>query len=121
MSQPAAALARRFSAAWRGLAICRLVALLLAGTVLLGGCQSGASVESHRVHGRVIDVQARSIAQAASVTVRADDGRELTFRVDPSVEVTPGHLREHMALGEPVVVHYRVVADGLLAIAIDDG
>jgi len=93
------------------------VALLLAGTVLLGGCQSGASAESHRVHGRVIDVQARSIAQAASVTVRADDGRELTFRVDPSVEVTPGH----MALGEPVVVHYRVVADGLLAIAIDDG
>lgn len=94
---------------------------MLAGTLLLGGCQSGAGAELQWVRGRVIDVQARSIAQVTSVTVRADDGRELTFRVDPSVEVTPGHLREHMTLGEPVVVRYRVEANGLLAIAIDDG
>ncbi len=96
--------------------------LLVAALALLGaGCQARAQTELERVRGVITAVEARSIAQAETVKLRADDGRELTFRVDPSVEVTPGHLREHMALGEPVLVTYRGGGSGLLALRIDDG
>jgi hypothetical protein len=37
------------------------------------------------------------------------------------VDWTPGHLREHMALGEPIVVEFTRQPDGLLATRIDDG
>jgi hypothetical protein len=65
-------------------------------------------------------VQARSIAAAEAITLRTDDGRELVLRVDAGTDVTPGHLREHMTLGEPVLVTYRQTPDGLLATRIDD-
>jgi len=88
------------------------VALLLA-------CR--ASPPPDRVQGVVVNVEATSIARATGLTVRGADGREYHFRVDPSVDWTPGHLREHMALGQPVVVEYRREGDDLLAVRIDDG
>ncbi len=94
---------------------------LFAVALALMGCRAQAQSNVERVTGVVIAVTARSIAQAESVTVRTDDGRELTFLLDPAVDVTPGHLREHMTLAEPVIVIYRTTAEGLLAIRIDDG
>lgn len=67
-----------------------------------------------------MNVQARSIVETESITLRADDGRELVFRVDRAVDFTPGHLREHMALAQPVLVTYEQTPDGLLAVKIDD-
>jgi hypothetical protein len=67
-----------------------------------------------------VNVQARSIAVAEAITLRVADGRELMLRVDPGADVTPGHLREHMTLGEPVRVTYQQTPDGLLATRIDD-
>ena len=80
-------------------------------------CETGPE----RVRGTVLAVEARSIGRADAVTVRTDDGRELRFQVDPRVDWTPGHLREHAALGEPVIVEYTRAGDGLLAVRIDDG
>jgi hypothetical protein len=101
-------------------------AVMLALVAVLGA--SGAGCRAHaqqggpeRVRGLIIAIEARSIAQADAVTVRTDDGRELVFRVDPAVDVSPGHLREHMTLAEPVVVTYQMEGDGLLAVRIDDG
>jgi len=87
---------------------------------LLGACQTQPGPE--RVRGIVIAVQASSLARADAITIRTDDGRELTFRVDPGVDMTPGHLREHMTLGEPVVVEFTRSPDGsALAVRIQDG
>src|SRR5258705_13455554 len=54
-----------------------------------------------RARGVVVAVEARSIARADGITLRADDDQEYQFRDDPGVDETPGHLREHMALAEP--------------------
>src|SRR2546430_6638803 len=79
-----------------------LFALLCAFALVTGLACQGANGPK-RVRGVVVAVEARSIARADGITLRADDGQEYQFRVDPSVDVTPGHLREHMALAEPVV------------------
>ncbi len=94
------------------LLLCALVAFALA-------CQGTGGPQ--QVRGVVVNVEATSIARATGLTVRGPDGRDYHFRVDPSVDWTPGHLREHMALGQPVVVQYRQEGDDLLAIGIDDG
>jgi len=99
-----------------------VIALGLVGLALLGcvACQAHAQTGVQQARGLVVNVQARSIAVTEAVTVRTDDGRELTFRVDPGVDVTPGHLREHMTLAQPVLVTYEQTPDGLLATRIDD-
>jgi hypothetical protein len=84
----------------------------------LAGCQAQAGPQQFR--GRIVNVQARSIAETETITLRTDDGREVELRVDKAVAVTPGHLREHMALGDPVAVSYTQGPDGLLAVRIDD-
>jgi uncharacterized lipoprotein YajG len=87
------------------------------------GCQAGpasAVPKNATVRGHVVDVQARDIRRAEAVQVRTQSGEVLRFNVAESVEVTPGHLREHMVQGEPVTVKYETRPDGLLATAIDD-
>ena len=93
-----------------------LTALALCGAA----CQAHAETAPRQARGLIVNVQARSIATAEAITLRADDGRELVLRVDASADVTPGHLREHMTLGEPVLVTYQQTADGLVATRIDD-
>ncbi len=96
-----------------------LAALLALGVVALG-CQGQGPGAPQQVRGLLINVQASSITQTTGLTVRTDDGRELTFRVDKSVDMTPGHLREHMTLALPVIVSYVQTPGGLLAVRIDD-
>src|SRR5437763_12319611 len=78
----------------------RATAVLLAVMLCGAGCQADAQARPHQARGLIANVQARSIAETEGITLRADDGRELSIRVDPSVDVTPGHLREHMTLGQ---------------------
>jgi len=40
--------------------------------------------------------------------------------VDPSVDMTPGHMREHMAFGQPVTVSYRRDGSKLVATQVTD-
>jgi hypothetical protein len=73
------------------------------------------------VRGIVIAVEAQSVARAGAMTMRTVDGRELRLVIAAEVPWTPGHLREHMAQGEPVIVEYRTQGADLLALRIDDG
>jgi hypothetical protein len=73
------------------------------------------------VRGVVLSVEATTPARATAITLRADNGEDYRLQVDPTVDWTPGHLREHMALGQPVVVELARGADGLVAVRIDDG
>jgi hypothetical protein len=96
--------------------------LLLAFAAVLYGtaCQAHAQVGPQQARGLITNVQARSIVEAEAITLRTEAGQELTLRVDHAVDVTPGHLREHMTLAEPVLVTYEQTPDGLLATRIDD-
>ncbi|MGH2354948.1 MAG: hypothetical protein ACRDJN_25335, partial [Chloroflexota bacterium] len=104
--------------------IIRLGALLaiVAGLAVLVWAGFALTVQSSepQLRGLVTNVVARDIGHAESITVRAADGREARFQVDPAVEWTPGHLREHMTFGEPVTVYYRQEGSGLLAVRVTD-
>ena len=72
------------------------------------------------LRGVLVDVQSSSLQHLDSFTVRTDDGREWTFTPAPDFNVgvshpmTPGHMRQHMALADPVTITYRVDANGAL-------
>lgn len=98
------------------------LALVVLGALLLValGAFAAAGAREPSVRGQVTNVTARDIGHAETLAVRAADGREYRFRVDDAVNMTPGHLREHMTFGEPVTVYYRRDSDSLLALRITD-
>jgi len=74
--------------------------------------------------GIVIAVDQASVATVRSFTLRTNDGREQVFSVgklDLSDNAFPAnHLREHMALAEPVNVAYQSEGAALVAIRLTD-
>ncbi|MSQ42594.1 MAG: hypothetical protein EXR45_00060 [Chloroflexi bacterium] len=64
------------------------------------------------VRGTVTRVDARDIGHASVIAVRSAEGNEWQFAVDDAVDMTPGHLREHMMFGEPVTVTARPATAG---------
>lgn len=115
----------------------RSVALAVAALLLLGlgavvifavrATAPNPAAELRTVRGVLLSVQSSNPVQADQVTLRDDEGRVWTFQVSPEVAANPeepqsaGHLRQHMALVEPVVVRYREGSDGLVALRILDG
>jgi hypothetical protein len=93
--------------------------LLLAGTLACGR-------QPTEVQGVLVDVQSSEIVNADAVSVRAADGTIHTFRVSPEVAAdrehptTASHLRQHMAVADPVVVRYRETPEGRVAFQIVD-
>ncbi|MDA8202263.1 MAG: hypothetical protein M0Z49_05825 [Chloroflexi bacterium] len=81
--------------------------LLLLIAIALAAC--GPAPQT--VAGFVIDVKSTSLTEIQSFTLRTQDGQELVFRVGPleldGGAFPAGHLREHMALSQPVAVAYR--------------
>lgn len=81
-----------------------LIALL---TIAIAAC----GPQPQTVAGFVIDVKSTSITQVDSFTLRTPEESEIVFRVGPleldGGAFPAGHLREHMALGQPVAVAYR--------------
>lgn len=82
--------------------------------MLLAACSApSAAAQTHTVHGVLLDVESPGIQKVDSFTLRTDDGQELQFSTTPDFNrgaahlMTPGHMRQHMALGDPVEVTYR--------------
>ena len=77
-------------------------------------------------HGVLIDVESGSIQKVDSFTLRTDAGEDLAFTAAPEFNVgathvmTPGHMRQHMALGDPVTVSYRAEGQTLVALSASD-
>jgi hypothetical protein len=90
------------------------VILIFAGTAI----RRGASEPS--VRGLITNVQQFDIGHASTITLRANDGRVLQFQVQPSVDMTPGHMREHMTYGQPVTIFYRQNGSVLQAVRLVD-
>ena len=82
--------------------------------LLLAACSAPpATAQTHTVRGVLLDVESPGIQKVDSFTLRSDDGQELHFSTAPDFNqgvahlMTPGHMRQHMALGDPVEVTYR--------------
>lgn len=73
------------------------------------GCGGG----ERTVRGIVIEVEARSFAEVAVLTIEEEDtGKVWTFQADGPVGFTPSHIREHMMQGQAVTVRFQE-RDGL--------
>ncbi|GIW05962.1 MAG: hypothetical protein KatS3mg060_0767 [Dehalococcoidia bacterium] len=85
---------------------------------------SGAA-EPH-VTGVVLEVQSQSLVMPDWFRLRDSQGREWRFRVDPAAVTDPihpmnaSHLRQHLALADPVTVYFRNEPDGPVAYRIVD-
>jgi hypothetical protein len=65
-------------------------------------------------------VQAASFLLVASLTLRTDAGDLIPMIAEGDIGMTPGHLREHMALAQPVRVTVRYDDDLVIATRIED-
>ncbi len=98
--------------------------LVLLIALALGACTQPAGQQS--IRGILVEVQSASLQQVGQFTLRTDDGRELTFKPAPDFNagvahpMTPGHLRQHMALAEPVTVTYREESGRFIALSATD-
>jgi len=74
--------------------------------------------------GIVIAVDQASVTTVRSFTLRTNEGQEIVFSVgtlDLSGEAFPAnHLREHMAIAEPVKVEYRIEGTDRVAFRLTD-
>ena len=92
--------------------------------VLLVGCSAPEQTQS--VRGVLLDVVSPSIQQVDSFSLRTDDGRELNFVTAPDFNkgashvMTPGHMRQHMALADAILVTYREDGGKLIALSATD-
>jgi hypothetical protein len=94
---------------------------------LIGGCalveQGGQPVEQEAV-GLVTAVEGTGPANVERFSLRADDGRQLTFEIRPGqldpTAFPPAHLREHLASGQKVRVTYVAERGALVATDLAD-
>jgi hypothetical protein len=94
-------------------------------TVLAVGCGGGPGSTPKTdgglaIRGRIVDLNARSLLEIESLTIRAESSEDYTVEAEgvPMGQFTPSHLREHMVSGLVVTVTYheedgRLVLDGI--------
>lgn len=103
----------------------RLIGAVLVVVCIVAGVAACAADAPSALtfRGVVTSVEGTGPVTVDRFTVRADDGRTLTFsaeRLDATTGKPPGHLREHMTSGEAVAVEY-VVEDGRnIALSYED-
>jgi hypothetical protein len=115
----------RLHQATQGAARLRLI-LSLAIVLVSAACAAPATAQTQTARGVLLDVVSPSIQKVDSFTLRTDDGQELAFVTAPdfnagvSHQMTPGHMRQHMALADPVQVTYRQENGKLVALSAVD-
>jgi len=97
----------------------------LAGWLVLAvACTAAPPTQT--VRGVLVDVQGPSLQRVDSFTVRTDEGRELIFSAASNFNegqahaMSPGHMRQHMALADPVTVTFREEGGRLVAVSATD-
>jgi hypothetical protein len=104
----------------------RLPLLVLAALALLGLAACGGGDGERSATGVILSVDAPSLTQLDSFTLRTNGGDTLEFRIapgatqDPVTGFVPGHLRSHATLGDQVEVFYREEDGVLLAGRLED-
>jgi hypothetical protein len=102
--------------------IVRVVAIAVLVVVGVGVAVGFVSNQHQSATGIVIDVDARSLTNVPSFTLRQIDGQVLAFEVGHLDGGFPaGHLLEHRATSAPVRVTYDVKNGRNVAIRLEDG
>ena len=73
--------------------------------------------------GVVVSVEALSLTDVRSFTIRTPDGRTVRFavgRLENGAQFPPGHLGEHMATALPILVTYRDEGGEHVAVRLED-
>ena len=99
-----------------------LAGLVVVLVVLAAGAIALAPRTSTAI-GVVVAVDARSLTDVRSFTLRVAGGETLVFslaKLENGAEFPPGHLGEHVGSGEPIEVTYRNDDGTLNAIRISD-
>ena len=96
------------------------IAIMVSITSVLA-CSGGSGTESiadvaERVGGLIQDVQAKSLLELQSLTLRDDNGETLRFEANGKILTgfPPSHLREHMVLGLRVTVVFHREGNALI-------
>jgi len=98
--------------------------LLVVATLVACGGASGGGLRS--ATGVIIDVQAPSLTELDSFTLRTDDGQVFVFELasdaskDPQGGLVAGHLRSHALLVTRGEVFYRDEGGKHLAVRLED-
>jgi hypothetical protein len=85
-----------------------------------------SATQTETARGVLLDVVSPGIQQVDRFTLRTEDGQLLNFVAAPDFNagathvMTPGHMRQHMALAEPVLVTYRDDHGTLVALSATD-
>ena len=106
-----------------------VVLVMLGGSALLAAGRfytdlTAANLPS--VRGVLLDVRASSRTITDGLTLRDEAGNVWEFDVSPEVlnndeePQTASHLRQHMALVDPVIVRYRSTDTGPIAVRVSD-
>ena len=95
--------------------------LLLAALVVMTAASCGGGSDEKTVRGLVTDVQASSITQVDSLTLREEGtGKLWTFQAKEHVGLTPSHIRQHILQGQLLTVHYEERRGQLFAVLVTD-
>ncbi|MBI4494883.1 MAG: hypothetical protein HY690_19080 [Chloroflexi bacterium] len=98
----------------------RIWALTLAACLALAACAPAASATT-TVTGPITELDAAGLTSVRGFSLRDGQGNTWTFTVSESATdedgrpVNASHLREHMALGDPVTVQFQREGDTLVA------
>lgn len=102
-----------------------IVWLLVAVFGLLAFACSGGGGDERTVEGIITNVEASSLTQAETFTVRDNDNNIIVFHIapdatqDPEEGFFPSHLREHAVAVGKVKVFYRVEDGEFLALKLE--
>ena len=94
--------------------------------MLGAGCSRAPAIQTQTARGVLLDVVSPGIQQVDRFTLRTDDGQVLSFVAAPDFNanaqhaMTPGHMRQHMALADPVNVTFRDDNGTLIALSATD-
>ena len=79
--------------------------------------------DTPRVEGVIVAVDGSSLGDIRGFTLRRPGGETLEFllgELENGAEFPPGHLAEHQARAEPVVVTYRMEGSERFAVRLED-
>ena len=96
-----------------------LTCLTFSFSLLLAGCEQ-PDTRPTVLQGLIVDMQAASFVQVGSFTLRTNGGDLIEMAAEGDIGINAPHMREHMALADPVAVTVRYDGRRVIALRVDD-
>lgn len=87
-----------------------------------GTAASDVPAATFSAEGVIVAIDSAGLSDVQGFTLREDGGAlmDFTLALDDATRFPPGHLAEHQATADPVVVWYRIADGRSLAFRVDD-